>query len=165
MFLILIILINVSSYFPQYKNIYIALKNAPFRCFGLTQKWNMFSPDPTKINLYTLIVGETDSGKKIDLKTLSEFKNYNLTMIKRPPSGYNTHSYNLGFYSTFLGVEDYKNFETYFANDLFTYYTKRYYSKLKNKIVKVSFIQMVVETTSPGKERIINIIPLKEFRL
>ena len=148
---LLMLAINVSSFFEESRPFNRALKALPFRAFGLAQKWNLFSPNPTQINAYTIVVGENYYGQSINLKTQKLFTPESMYLRpEKKPFGHNHLSYYLSFLGTFLYVEDYRPFGNQLCHNLAYFEVNRWYAIGGEKIKKVHFIQVKLETIQPG---------------
>jgi hypothetical protein len=149
-FIALVILINVSSYFDVTQPLFRHLSTNYIRSFGLAQRWNMFSPNPTTKNPFTLIVGETEQGVFINLRTKEVVDYSKLDSPGKIPLGQNYLSYYLNQMGAFIHFEETKQFGYAFMDDLSNYFLKKWYQSGGQKIKRVMFVQVLLTTLEPG---------------
>lgn len=164
--IIMVIIINLSSLSNDGEGgLYDRLRSFPFRCFGLAQKWNMFSPNPTTMNLYTIIVGEKQNGELINLKNMEDIISFDVEIIKKIPVGHNHLSHNLGFYPAFIGLVEFQDFGEAFTTNLATYYSNKYFEEHHEKLVGFGLVQLAIETKEPGINQVKHVTYLKKYSI
>lgn len=104
-FIIVVLCINIETLLNKNKVNPNNLRVKTSDYFGLYQRWQLFAPEPTKVNGYTLVLGKLEDGTRVNLYGNQKFYNHTL---KKHPYFYNTIPYMMYFASIYM--RDLKDF-------------------------------------------------------
>jgi hypothetical protein len=161
------ILFSIWISFNDYNKLSLSTKKIiaeTCNCFGLSQQWRMFAPDPTIINGYAILAGEKE-GKNYSLVSGKEFF---LNNIQNSPLSYKELKSEYTYLDQYL--PKFISASPSIGNVMAERWLQLAYKDYKKKNGNIKFEKLIIyrvflKSESPGKYSLPQIVKLYEIKL